>query len=163
MRKFVCKFSVRRRATHQTFGRRRFENFLTSQKCCIESMGRALPKTRASGAEFAQKFASTTLEFAANFPRIRRVAHKFFFRSLKILFCKSKRPRRSCNAIRKCVERRKKLAFGAEIAEFFGIFFRQKMRKLVVKFLLFDAQRTNTSAGVASKIFYRCKHVASSR
>jgi len=53
MRKFICKFSVRPRATHQSFGRRRFENFLTSQKCCIESMGRAVPKTRASGAEFA--------------------------------------------------------------------------------------------------------------
>ena len=52
------------------FSRHRCENFLTSQKCCIESVARALPKTRASGVELAQKIASTTPEFVAKFPRM---------------------------------------------------------------------------------------------
>ena len=55
------------------FSRHRCENFLTSQKCCIESAARALAKTRASGVELAQKIASTTPEFVEQFPRMDHV------------------------------------------------------------------------------------------
>ena len=59
-----------RRAMLHNFSRHRCDNFLTSRKCCIESVARALPKTRASGVELAQKIASTTPEFVAKFPRM---------------------------------------------------------------------------------------------
>ena len=93
MRKFVLNFSACRRAMLHNFSRHRCEDFLTSQICCIESVASALPKTRASGVELAQKIASTTPEFVAKFPRMD---HAFGARRanlayslLKIPFCKS--------------------------------------------------------------------------
>ena len=59
----------------------------------IESVARALPKTRASGVELAQKIASTTPEFVAKFPRMdhafgaRRANFAFSFPTIP--FCKS--------------------------------------------------------------------------
>ena len=65
MREFVANSLRSRRATHQNFGRRRFNNVRMLQDFCVELLARAMPKTRASSDRTCAKFASMTHEFIA--------------------------------------------------------------------------------------------------
>ena len=56
MREFVANSLHGRRATHQNFGRRRFENILMLQNFCVELLARAMPQTRASSDRTCAKF-----------------------------------------------------------------------------------------------------------